>query len=84
MGTMSFCTKCKRPTHMALLDGKPAHPHEADFSLLECKDCYGEVEWFDGDAKLVLRWQPSCSVGSDLYEMAVQMTEDYRNGVTQA
>jgi len=58
MSSMSFYTKCKRPTHLALLDGKPSHPRDPDFNLLECKDCYGEVEWFDGDTKLVLKWNP--------------------------
>lgn len=58
MSSMSFCTKYKRPTHLALLNGKPSHPRDPDFNLLECKDCYGEVEWFDGDTKLVLKWNP--------------------------
>ena len=82
MSSMSFCTKHKRPTHLALLNGKPSHPRDPDFNLLECKDCYGEVEWFDGDTKLVLKWNPLCSEDSELYKQAVQMTEEYRNKAT--
>jgi hypothetical protein len=33
------CHKCRRPTHLRLLDGKD--DGTGDFTILECQDCYG-------------------------------------------
>jgi hypothetical protein len=83
MGVIAHCTKCKQPTHLALLSGKPSHPHESDFTLLECERCYGEVQWFDGGREITLTWEPLCSRYSDLYNQAVELTAEHRKAHTR-
>lgn len=75
---MSRCTKCKRVTHLDLLDGKPARPDEQNYSLVECEECYGEVPYNSGGKTHIMTFTPVHAPGSRASNYAVKLTEEAR------
>jgi len=56
------CAKCGKLEHLDDLDGRPPYdePDAPDFTLVVCRDCYGEVHTSDGET---LTWSPVDAAG---------------------